>query len=242
LIEFKDVAFKYSNGGDYALSDISFVADKGETIGIIGGTGSGKSTLINLICRFYDATEGSVFLNGENVKSMTQGEILSSIAVVPQKAELFSGTIRSNVLFGNEHASDEEIYKALEASVASEFVNKLDDGINSPVEQYGRNLSGGQKQRITLARALVKRPQVLILDDSSSALDYLTDLKLRRNISSLDYNPTVFIVSQRFSSIKDADRILVLDEGKIVGIGKHDELYENNELYREICVSQTKNV
>lgn len=241
LVEFKDVSFKYSNGGDYALKDVSFTAEKGETVGIIGGTGSGKSTLINLICRFYDTTKGAVYLNGNDVNGMSESEILSLIGIVPQKSELFAGTIKSNILFGNECASDEEIKEALDCAVASEFVNKLEKGIDSSVEQYGRNLSGGQKQRLTLARALVKRPEILILDDSSSALDYLTDLKLRRNIASLDYNPTVFIVSQRFSTIKDADKILVLDEGEIVGIGKHGELYENNDLYREICVSQTKN-
>ncbi len=241
FIEFKNVSFKYLNGGDYALYNVNFTAEKGETIGIIGGTGSGKSTLINLLCRFYDATKGAVLLHGKDVRGMSGSEILSLIGIVPQKSELFAGTIKSNVLFGNKNATDNEIYEALDCAVASEFVNKLEKGIDHPVEQYGRNLSGGQKQRITLARALVKRPEILILDDSSSALDYLTDLKLRRNIASLDYNPTVFIVSQRFSSIKDADKILVLDEGAIVGIGKHDELYENNELYREICVSQTKN-
>ncbi len=241
FVEFRNVSFKYSKGGDYALSDVNFSAEKGETVGIIGGTGSGKSTLINLLCRFYDTTKGCILLNGNDVKTMPQSDILSHIGIVPQKSELFAGTIKSNILFGNENATDSEIYEALENAVASEFVNKLEKGIDSPVEQYGRNLSGGQKQRLTLARSLVKRPEILILDDSSSALDYLTDLKLRRNISSLDYNPTVFIVSQRFSSIKDADKILVLDEGQIVGIGKHDDLYENNDLYREICVSQTKN-
>ena len=241
LVEFRDVAFKYSDGGDYALKKVSFTAEKGETVGIIGGTGSGKSTLINLLCRFYDTTNGTVFLKGNDVKGMSESEILLVIGIVPQKSELFAGTIKSNILFGNENATDEEIKEALDCAVASEFVNKLEKGIDSPVEQYGRNLSGGQKQRLTLARAIVKRPEILILDDSSSALDYLTDLKLRRNIASLDYKPAVFIVSQRFTTIKDADKILVLDEGEIVGIGKHDELYENNDLYREICESQTKN-
>ena len=239
FVEFKNVSFKYSKGGDYALYDADFHAEKGEVVGVIGGTGSGKSTLINLLCRFYDTSKGNVLIKGNDVRSMSQSDILSLIGIVPQKSELFAGTIKSNVLFGNENATDEEIYEALDNAVASEFVNKLDKGIESPVEQYGRNLSGGQKQRITLARALVKRPEILILADSSSALDYLTDLNLRRNIASLDYKPTVFIVSQRFSSIKDADKILVLDEGRIVGIGKHDDLYENNELYREICVSLT---
>ncbi|MBQ8254852.1 MAG: ABC transporter ATP-binding protein [Clostridia bacterium] len=241
FVEFRNVSFKYSRGGDYALNDVNFTAEKGETVGIIGGTGSGKSTLINLLCRFYDTSKGTVLLNGEDVKGMSGSEIISLIGIVPQRSELFAGTIKSNILFGNENATNEEIREALECAVASEFVNKLEKGIESPVEQYGRNLSGGQKQRLTLARALVKRPEILILDDSSSALDYLTDLKLRRNIASLDYKPTVFIVSQRFSSIKDADKILVLDEGQIVGAGTHDELYENNEIYREICVSQTKN-
>jgi ABC-type multidrug transport system fused ATPase/permease subunit len=240
-VEFRDVSFKYSDGGDYALRNVNFTAQKGETVGIIGGTGSGKSTLVNLLCRFYDTSKGTVFLNGNDVKGMTESDILSHIGIVPQKSELFAGTIKSNILFGNDGATDDEIKEALDCAVASEFVNKLEKGIDSPVEQYGRNLSGGQKQRLTLARAIVKRPEILILDDSSSALDYLTDLKLRRNIASLDYKPTVFIVSQRFSTIKDADKILVLDEGEIVGIGKHEELYESNDLYREICVSQTKN-
>ncbi len=240
-VEFKSVYFKYNGGGDYALSDISFTADKGETIGIIGGTGSGKTTLINLLCRFYDATEGNVFVGGKDVKSMSLSEVNAMIGIVPQKAELFAGTVRSNILFGNENASDEDINIALETAVAKEFVDKLPFGLESPVEQYGRNLSGGQRQRLTLARAFVKRPEILILDDSSSALDYLTDLNLRRNISSLDYDPIVFIVSQRYSSIKDADKIIVIDEGSIVGIGSHSELYDNNEIYREICVSQMKN-
>ncbi len=241
LVEFRDVSFKYSKGGDYALTDINFTAEHGETVGIIGGTGSGKSTLINLLCRFYDASKGSVIVSGENVKNKAPSELLSLIGIVPQRSELFAGTIRSNILFGNENATDGEVYNALEMAVAKEFVDKLPDGLDSPVEQYGRNLSGGQRQRLTLARAFVKRPEILILDDSSSALDYLTDLKLRRNIASLDYKPLVFIVSQRYTSIKDADKIIVLDEGSIVGIGKHDELYENNDIYREICVSQTKN-
>ncbi len=241
-VEFRDVSFKYANGGDYALSDISFKVEKGETIGIIGGTGSGKTTLISLICRFYDASKGNIFLCGKDVKGMDASEILDSIGVVPQKSELFAGTIRSNVLFGNKNATEEDVLEALDTAVASEFVSKLDNGIDSPVEQYGRNLSGGQKQRLALARALVKRPEILIFDDSSSALDYLTDLKLRRNIAALEYNPTVLVVSQRYSSIKDADKIIVLDEGKIAGIGKHDDLYDNNELYREICISQTRNV
>ncbi len=240
-VEFRNVSFKYTKGGDYALSDISFVANKGETVGIIGGTGSGKTSLINLLCRFYDASEGSVFLSGIDVKTLGQDEILGKIGVVPQRSELFFGTVRSNILFGNENATDSEIHEALDIAVAKEFVDKLPLGLDSPVEQYGRNLSGGQKQRLTLARAIVKKPEILILDDSSSALDYMTDLQLRRNISSLDYSPIVFIVSQRFSSIKDADKILVLDEGKLAGIGKHDELYENNDIYREICISQTKN-
>ncbi len=242
MVEFRNVNFRYNSGGDYALSNINFTVGKGETVGIIGGTGSGKTTLINLLCRFYDTTDGNVFVGGKDVKSISLSEVNKMIGIVPQKAELFAGTVRSNILFGNDNASDDDINQALETAVAKEFVDRLSSGLDSPVEQYGRNLSGGQRQRLALARAFVKRPEILILDDSSSALDYLTDLNLRRNISSLDYDPTVFIVSQRYSSIKDADKIIVIDEGNIVGIGTHSELYDNNDVYKEICISQMKNV
>lgn len=241
-VEFRNVSFGYSESGEYVLNDISFAVEEGSTVGIIGGTGSGKTTLINILCRFYDPSHGDVYLFGKNLKSMTSEEILENVGIASQKAELFSGTIRSNVLFGVKDASDDKILRILELSEAKEFVEKLPMGLDSPVEQYGRNLSGGQRQRISIARALIKDPKILILDDSSSALDYLTDLKLRRNISSLDYNPTVFIVSQRVSAVKESDTIIVLDDGKIVGNGKHDELYSQNDVYKEICDSQNEEV
>lgn len=239
VLEFNNVSFKYASGGDYALKNATFTVKKGETVGIIGGTGSGKSTLVNLICRFYDASEGSISVMGRPIDSYNSYELLSKIGIVPQKPSLFKGTIRSNILFGNANATDEQIYSALEISMAKEFVDKLEKGLDSPVEQLGRNLSGGQKQRLTIARAIIRRPDILILDDSSSALDYATDLKLRRSISSLDYDPTVFIVSQRASSISSADKIIVLDEGEIVDIGSHDALYDRCDLYKEICLSQS---
>lgn len=239
-VEFRNVSFGYSESSEYVLNDVSFVVEEGSTVGIIGGTGSGKTTLINLLCRFYDPSHGDVYLFGKNLKSMTSEEILENVGIASQKAELFSGTIRSNVLFGVKGVSDDKLFRILELSEAKEFVEKLPLGLDSPVEQYGRNLSGGQKQRISIARAFIKDPKILILDDSSSALDYLTDLKLRRNISSLDYNPTVFIVSQRVSAVKESDAIIVLDDGKIVGNGKHDELYSQNDVYKEICDSQNE--
>lgn len=239
-VEFRNVSFGYSESSEYVLNDVSFAVEEGSTVGIIGGTGSGKTTLINLLCRFYDPSHGDVYLFGKNLKSMTSEEILENVGIASQKAELFSGTIRSNVLFGVKGVSDDKLFRILELSEAKEFVEKLPMGLDSPVEQYGRNLSGGQRQRISIARALIKDPKILILDDSSSALDYLTDLKLRRNISSLDYNPTVFIVSQRVSAVKESDTIIVLDDGKIVGNGKHDELYSQNDVYKEICDSQNE--
>ena len=240
MIEFRDVSFKYHKNADYALKNLNFKINKGQSIGIIGGTGSGKTTIINLICRFYDATEGSVFVNGKNVKFSSPDEVISDIGIVPQKPALFSGTIRSNLLFGNENATDDEIYSALHTAVAEEFVNKLPDKIDSPVEQFGSNLSGGQKQRLTIARALLKKSDILILDDSSSALDYLTDKNMRSRISQLLHKPTVITVSQRASSINSCDMIIVLDEGEIVGIGCHRELLESCDVYKEICLSQER--
>ncbi len=240
VIEFKDVSFKYNNNGDYALKNLNFKINKGQSVGIIGGTGCGKSTVINLICRFYDASCGDVYVCGKNVKECSPSEVLSSIALVPQKAALFSGTIRCNLRFGNEDATDEDMNKALFNAVADEFVNKFPEGLDSPVEQFGRNLSGGQKRRLTIARALVRNSEILILDDSSSDLDYMTDKKLRSRIASLPYAPTVITVSQRASSIKHSDMIIVLDEGEIVGIGTHESLINSCEVYNEICVSQEK--
>lgn len=240
VVEFDRVSFRYGNGGENAVNDISFQVRPGETVGIIGGTGSGKSTLIHLLCRFYEAVEGDIYVEGRSVTSYPQEELLSKFGIVPQKATLFRGDIRSNMQFGREDVTDEEIWEALSLAQAKEFVEKKEGGLSAPVEQFGRNLSGGQRQRLTIARALVRRPSILILDDSSSALDYATDLALRRSIRSLDYRPTVFLVSQRASTLKGADRILVMDEGRLVGIGTHDELFDTCDVYREICLSQMK--
>ncbi len=238
-VEFDHVSFRYSENGDEALSDISFKALKGETVGIIGGTGSGKSTLANLIPRFYDATAGNVKVFGRDVKELKLSFLRGHIGIVPQKAALFKGTIADNLRWGRKDASDKELYEAIELAAASEVVSGK-GGISAMVEQNGGNLSGGQKQRLTIARALVRRPDILILDDSSSALDFLTDLKLRNNIRSLLYRPTVFIISQRTSSIMDADLILVMDDGELIAKGTHEELLRSCDVYREIHESQYK--
>lgn len=237
-IEFKNVCARYANGGADALSNISFTAEKGQTIGIIGGTGSGKSTLVNLIPHFYEATAGSIYVDGVNVACADDKKLRNCCGIVPQRAVLFKGTIRDNMQWGNPDATDEEIMKAVDCACASDVVASKDGGLDAVVEQGGKNFSGGQRQRLTIARALVRRPDILILDDSASALDYATDAKLRSNLRNLDYNPTVFIVSQRTSSIRSADKILVLDAGNLVGMGTHEELLENCELYREIHYSQ----
>ena len=235
-IEFKDVSLRYANGGDYAVTGVNFKAKSGETIGVIGGTGSGKTSLVNLLPRFYEATKGEVLIGGENVNDINFEQLRLSIGVVPQKAVLFKGTIRDNMCFGKK-ASDEEIEKALKVAQADEIV-KLKGGLDFMVEQNGQNLSGGQKQRLTIARALVLNPKILILDDSASALDYRTDYKLRSALKELK-GLTTFIVSQRTSSIMYADKIIVLDAGKVVGIGKHEKLLETCEVYRQIYNSQT---
>ena len=237
-VEFRDVSFSYNRSDEKALSDITFQAGSGETIGIIGGTGSGKTTLVSLIPRFYDVTGGEVLIDGINVKDYPFSELRKKVAVVPQKAVLFRGTIRQNMQWGKKDATDEEIYKALEIAQAREFVDAKPDGLDTMVMQGGTNLSGGQRQRLTIARALVAGPQVLILDDSSSALDFATEARLRKALMAQTRDMTVFIVSQRASSIKHADRIIVLDNGMVAGIGKHDELLETCEVYREICLSQ----
>ena len=211
---------------------------KGETIGIIGGTGSGKSSLVHLIPRFYDATSGEVFLLGRPVKEWDKETLRQKVGIVMQKVQVFSGTIRSNLLMGNEDATEEEMWQALRDAQAEEFVRKKSEGLDEPVEQGGRNLSGGQKQRLTIARALIRKPEILILDDSSSALDYATDAALRKALKNLPSNVTVFLVSQRTSSIRHADHILVLDDGKAVGWGTHEELLESCQIYREIYESQ----
>lgn len=240
IIEFKNVSLKYKGGGEEAISDINFKVNRGETVGVIGGTGSGKSSLIGLIPRFYDATKGEVLIDGVNVKEYTQESIRSKVAVVMQKALLFKGTIRDNVKWGKQDATDEEIMTALEVSQAKEFVEKKDGVLDAFVDQAGKNLSGGQRQRLTIARAVVGQPDILILDDSSSALDFATDAALRNSIRNMMPSPTLFIVSQRAASMMHADKIIVLDDGIITGIGTHKELLASCEVYQEIYHSQFK--
>lgn len=237
-VEFKDVSFVYAGAKEPSLSGLSFKAEKGKTIGIIGGTGSGKSTLINLIGRFYDVSSGQVLLNGQDVREFPLHQLRESIGLVPQKAVLFKGTLRENMRWGKADAQDEEIYQALEIAQAKEFVDGKGQGLELEIEQGGRNLSGGQRQRLTIARALVRKPDILILDDSASALDFATDAKLRKAIKEGTGDATVFLVSQRASAVKNADQILVLDDGEIVGKGTHKELLKGCALYREICLSQ----
>ncbi len=237
-VEFNNVYLKYKDAGEDALSNIDFKVKRGETVGIIGGTGCGKSSIINLIPRFYDATGGEVKVNGVNVKDQPVEKLRDIVGMVMQKAVLFKGTIRDNMKWGNENATDAEIYEALDISQSREFVEQKPDKLDEMIEQGGKNLSGGQKQRLTIARALVKKPQILILDDSASALDFATDAKLRKAIASMEGKMTVFIVSQRTSSIQHADKIVVLDDGQIVMIGTHEELLEKCEEYREIHYSQ----
>jgi ATP-binding cassette subfamily B multidrug efflux pump len=237
-VEFNNVYLKYKDAGEDALSNIDFKVKRGETVGIIGGTGCGKSSIVNLIPRFYDATGGEVKVNGVNVKDQPVEKLRDIVGMVMQKAVLFKGTIRDNMKWGNENATDTEIYEALDISQSREFVEQKPDKLDEMIEQGGKNLSGGQKQRLTIARALVKKPQILILDDSASALDFATDAKLRKAIASMEGKMTVFIVSQRTSSIQHADKIVVLDDGQIVMIGTHEELLEKCEEYREIHYSQ----
>ena len=239
-VVFDHVTMTYEGGGEPSLQDISFTARRGMTVGIIGGTGSGKSTLVNLIPRFYEATEGTVTVFGLPVACHDPAELRARIGVVPQKAELFKGTVRSNLCFGVENVSDTELWNALEVAQAADFVREKEGGLDALVEQKGRNLSGGQKQRLTIARALVGKPEILILDDSASALDFATDARLRAALRKLAGDPTVFIISQRTSSIKAADLIIVLDEGRAVGMGTHEELLTSCEVYREIHESQFK--
>lgn len=238
-VEFDDVTFSYGDGDD-ELSDISFKIMRGQTVGIIGGTGCGKSTLINLIPRYYDVKSGSVSVDGVNVKDYPFVQLRSQIGIVPQQSTLFSGTIRENMKWQNKDATDEEIISALKTAQAYEFVSKLKNGFDSHVEQGGKNFSGGQRQRLCIARAIVGSPELLILDDSFSALDFATDAALRKALKQSTTDMTVIIVTQRCSTIKNADLILVLDDGRLVGKGTHDELFENCETYREICLSQLK--
>ncbi len=237
-VRFENVEFGYATGGEPVLSGISFSVKKGETMGIIGGTGSGKSSLVSLIPRFNDATGGHVYIKGNDVKDYPLGALREMVGMVLQKAVLFKGTIRENLRWGNADATEEEMERALSDAQALEIVKAKPEGLDSPVAQNGKNLSGGQRQRLTIARALIKKPEILILDDSASALDYATDLALRRSLAALSYKPTVFIVSQRASSILHADKIAVLDEGKMVGLGTHEELMRTCPVYREIYYSQ----
>ena len=239
-VSFSHVSLTYENASEESLSDIDFSVRKGETIGIIGGTGSGKTSLVHLIPRFYDATAGEVRVFGKNVKEYDTEALRESIAVVPQKAVLFKGTIRSNLLWGKPDANEDEMNYALNVAQASDFVAEKEGRLDAEVAQLGKNFSGGQRQRLTIARAIVKRAPILILDDSASALDFATEAKLRRALKELDYDPTVFIISQRTSSISHADKIVVLDDGAVVGIGKHDALLESCPVYREIYDSQFK--
>ena len=239
-VAFDRVGLTYSEGADPSLTGITFTAAPGETIGIIGSTGSGKTSVVNLIARFYDATAGTVAVDGVDVRARDPERLREEIGIVPQKAVLFRGTVRSNLLWGREGATDEELWQALEEAQAKEFVAEKEGGLDAPVAQNGKNFSGGQRQRLTIARALVRKPSILILDDSSSALDYATDAALRTAIRKLDYHPTVFLISQRTASLRHADRILVLDDGRQVGLGTHGELLRTCEVYREIYDSQYK--
>lgn len=239
-VEFDHVSLTYKGAGGESLEDITFTAEPGKTIGIIGGTGSGKSSLVHMIPRFYDATEGSVRINGQDVKSYRMDDLRQHIGIVMQKAVLFHGTIRENIRWGAPEATDEQINEALELAQAAEVVAGKPEGLDYEIEQGGRNLSGGQRQRFTIARALVRKPSVLILDDSASALDFATDAKLRKALAGLKSTSTIFIVSQRTSSIQQADKILVLDDGKLVGMGTHEELLKNCSVYKEIYDSQFK--
>lgn len=237
-VRFDKVSFSYHDNSEYALEDISFTAGKGQTIGIIGGTGSGKSTLVNLIPRFYDTSKGVVSVCGTDVRNYNLGDLRKKIAVVPQKAVLFSGTIRENMKWGGDNITDEQIWRALKISQAYEFVERLDKGLDHEILQGGKNLSGGQKQRLTIARAIAADPEILILDDSASALDFATDAKLRTAVKENCTNMTVFLISQRANTVKNADRIIVLDDGKMVGTGTHKELLQTCTDYCQICLTQ----
>ena len=237
-VAFEHVSLRYQGAGAESLSDVTFTAKKGQTIGVIGGTGSGKTTLVSLIPRFNDATKGQVALLGQTITAYSKAELNRHVAVVMQKAQLFKGTIRSNLLWGNENATDEELWHALSIAQSEDFVRQKPGKLDDPVEQGGRNLSGGQRQRLTIARALVGHPDILILDDSASALDYATDAALRKALRTLPAETTLFIVSQRTSSLRHADQIIVLDDGHVVGIGTHDALMQTCEVYREIHESQ----
>ena len=238
FLDFKHVSLTYQGAGAPTLQDMNFTVNRGDTVGIIGGTGSGKTSLVNLIPSFYPATEGEILLEGRDIKTMSDEELRGRIGVVPQKAVLFKGTIRSNLQWGKPDATEEEMWKALELAQASEVVEGKDGKLDATVAQNGKNFSGGQRQRLTIARALVREPEILILDDSASALDYATDAKLRAALRTLEDKTTTFIVSQRASTIRHADKIIVLDDGEIAGVGTHDELLKDCTVYQEIYYSQ----
>ena len=240
IVQFSQVGLAYQGAGAESLSDIDFSVKRGETVGIIGGTGSGKTSLVHLIPRFYDATRGEVLVDGRNVKDYPLEELRQKVGIVMQKAVLFAGTIRENLCWGKADATEEELLRALETAQAREVVDGKEGKLDARVEQGGKNFSGGQRQRLTIARALVRKPEILILDDSASALDYATDARLRKAIREMEEAPTVFIVSQRTSSIQHADKIIVLDDGEIAGMGRHEQLLESCEVYREIYDSQYK--
>lgn len=239
-VEFKNVSLRYANAGEDSVAGVNFRAMPGQTIGIIGGTGSGKTTLVNMITRFYDATVGEVLINGRNIKDYTFDSLREKVVVVMQKAQLFKGTIRDNIKWGKPDASDEEIMEALYVAQAKEFVENKPGVLDAFVDQGGKNFSGGQRQRLTIARAVVRKPDILILDDSASALDYATDAALRKSISNMKPKPTLFIVSQRAASLMHADMIIVLDDGEVAGMGTHDELLKGCKVYQEIYYSQFK--
>lgn len=238
MVMFSHVCLTYETAGAESLTDISFMAKKGETIGVIGGTGSGKTSLAHLIPAFYPHTKGEIRIDGKDILSYSKEELRRKVGIVMQKPVLFQGTIRENLLWGKKDAADAELLEALKTAQAYEVVEKKEGKLSEEVAQGGKNFSGGQRQRLTIARALVKQPEILILDDSASALDYATDAALRRAIAGMESQPTVFIVSQRASSIQYADKILVLDDGKLAGVGAHSELLENCGVYREIYYSQ----
>ena len=237
-VVFDHVSFTYPGAKEEALTELNFTVKKGQTVGIIGGTGSGKSSLVNLLPRFYDVTKGAVLIDGVDVREYPQRKLREKIGMVPQKAVLFSGTIRENMKWGKDDATDEEIDEALLIAQAKEFVDAKEGRLDYKLNQGGKNLSGGQRQRLTIARALVRKPEILILDDSASALDFATDAALRRALSERTKGMTVFMVSQRTATIRNADVILVLEDGEVAGIGTHEELVETCEVYKEICQSQ----
>ncbi|MGL4374133.1 MAG: ABC transporter ATP-binding protein, partial [Turicibacter sp.] len=237
---FDHVSYGYEGAEAHAISNISFTAKLGQVTAIIGGTGSGKSTIVNMIPRFYDCAEGRILVDGVDIRDLNQADLRSKIGYVPQKAVLFTGTIRDNIKYGKEDATDEDIQYALEVAQASDFVNKMPDGLDSKISQGGTNVSGGQKQRLSIARAIIRKPEIYIFDDSFSALDFKTDAKLRAALAKETEEATVIIVAQRVSTVQDADQILVMNDGEIVGMGTHEELLQNNEIYKEIVDSQLK--